>query len=136
MDSGDKYYLNSSLTMQKALETAYDDWNKNKIQNNEIYESDEIVVTPKNDEAAFMMSHHMNYEHQKPLETHHNVMASTITEEASDNEIEMTQDVHTKSNKSKQSSASPPPTTTAVPYYFGNPNVDLVRGIIHIYKDR
>ncbi len=31
--------------------------------------------------------------------------------------------------------ASASPATSEIPYLFGNPSVDIVKGFIHIYKD-
>jgi len=36
---------------------------------------------------------------------------------------------------SSSSLSSNVPSTTEIPYYYGNPTVDVIKGFIHIYKD-
>ena len=94
-DKNSFHNRNNSLTMQKALETAYDDWNKNK--------------------SELLVSNEEGYKEGK----------SEILSENVDSIVQVT-------------SPLPPPhltTTPPISYYFGNPLVDLVKGIMHIYKD-
>ena len=99
---------NNSLTMQKALETAYDDWNKNKTDSSSTNDDQEVV------ETSHTKSEILNEEN----ETQHVQADTTITQ--------------TTPEASTISVAS----TTPISYYFGNPLVDLVKGIMHIYKDK
>ena len=90
LNKNSTFNRNNSLTMQKALETAYDDWNKNKPD-----------LAASNDEKE---------------------------ENKNKSEI-LNEDVHEIVQVSSLNA------TTPISYYFGNPLVDLVKGIMHIYKD-
>jgi hypothetical protein len=118
--------------MQKALETAYDDWNKSKTKdsyfdddyvveskhaqttNSEI-DSDQNIKIPVSDDIA---------DEQKPT------LPSLAMLDMNDDEC-----VVSKSKPVVAPIIVPPTPTASIAYYFGNPSIDLIRGIIHIYKD-
>ena len=86
------------MTMQQALETAYNDWNKQKsAQHDENLTQDVSNIIEESSELI-------------------NNSQSVITSSSSDS---------FKSFKH----------TTEIPFYYGNPTVDLVKGFVHIYKD-
>lgn len=83
----------NSMTMQTALETAYSDWNKDKIQASEIKN--------ENDQTGSVL-----------------ISEDNLTNPKIDEKTET-------DNK-----------TTGISFYYGNPTVDIVKGFIHIYKDK
>ena len=95
----------NAMTMQKALETAYNDWNREKVEQEQPVVADQLVSdgsnSIKNDENVVS--------EKSPTVTKKGSVEQTVTSEDQ--------------------------ATSEIAYYFGNPTVDLVKGFIHIYKD-
>ena len=111
---------NNSLTMQKALETAYDDWNKNKADQT-VEDNDTTTVNNSN-----------------KLETEENKTVDSAVKDVKQSESTIEKETVTKiaGSSSLMTNSNPSPTLTSIPYYSGNPLVDLVKGVMHIYKDK
>ncbi len=97
----------NAMTMQKALETAYNDWNREKVHKNEL----------KTEVGDEQFSDELN---------------TTLNE---DNVVSDKSPCVTNNKKDEQALVSEDQKTSEIAYYFGNPTVDLVKGFIHIYKD-
>ena len=96
-------FVANAMTMQQALETAYNDWNKQKS-------------TPTN----ATITHHETNNQEEVSPTKNQLVSSLETVE---NEV------------AESDSTLNSKWTTEIPFYYGNPTVDLVKGFIHIYKD-
>ncbi len=125
--------FNNSLTMQKALETAYDDWNKNKnkidtntdLNNHQLTSAltstiDSVIL----DEETFKKINPLNTEIA-------NKKALVEKEKHSEIISEETVTIITGGCLNNLKSS-----ISTIPYYCGNPTVDTVKGVLHIYKDR
>ncbi|CAF0909803.1 unnamed protein product [Brachionus calyciflorus] len=101
----------NSMTMQTALETAYSDWNREKINHN-ISEPEQSVESKTDSIGSVLISENndLNSETKKP----------TIVQE----------DIKTVNSKKEENK------TTEISFYYGNPTIDIVKGFIHIYKDK
>ena len=89
------------MTMQQALETAYNDWNKQKANNStEMNSNIECEVN--------------KFEEKKSQIRDETTLLPKVSESELCANIE---------------------STTEIPFYYGNPTVDLVKGFIHIYKN-
>ncbi len=97
----------NAMTMQKALETAYNDWNREKVQqvsqSTVKVDADELVVDAKSTQVEETVE-----SEKSPVVTKKIGTELTVADDKA---------------------------TTEIAYYFGNPTVDLVKGFIHIYKD-
>jgi hypothetical protein len=97
----------NAMTMQKALETAYNDWNREKVQqvsqSTVKVDADEPVVDAKSTQVEETV-----VSEKSPVVTKKIGTELTVADDKA---------------------------TTEIAYYFGNPTVDLVKGFIHIYKD-
>lgn len=152
--------VTNAMTMQKALETAYNDWNKDKLKSD---------ITENNDSTQQETSQPIPIENIKHLEqtTESPTLSSslpTINDFKSDeivikksNKLKNKQQLINKAKQQKSldeiskidndskttfdgacsssSVSSIVPSTTEIAYFYGNPTVDLVKGFIHIYKD-
>jgi len=189
--------VNNAMTMQKALETAYNDWNKEKQLNNTVdntinsntddfavdniqkeMSDDEMLITSDMKSLSIQAE---KKEHSLPIVINKNIDNLETLAESSilssslpiTNITKSSNDVTKKSShksknkqqimiKAKQqksldeltkiesvselksnpdgacsssSLSSNVPSTTEIPYYYGNPTVDVIKGFIHIYKD-
>ena len=93
------------MTMQQALETAYNDWNKQKANAPNVADSELLIQEEKS-----------------------SINSQTMTS------FETTENNNSDSDSDPKSSLISKE-TTEIPFYYGNPTVDLVKGFIHIYKD-
>ena len=103
-----KQLVDNAMTMQKALETAYNDWNKQKSPEPTSQVSEEPEASEKVGALARQVAQ---------MSTAENKITTSHPNSSTNTDIEM--------NKA----------TTEIAYMFGNPHVDLVKGFIHIYKD-
>jgi hypothetical protein len=127
--NNNKHCIHSSLTMQKALETAYDDWNKSKMKDDYLHEinNEDDVVTSKQTETTSKNEIDLNTQVSPSISDDVQILATVETSEK-ENVVNVKQ-------KSNITPPIVPATTTSIAYHFGNPSIDLIRGIIHIYKD-
>ncbi len=111
-------FVTNAMTMQNALETAYMDWNKDKSRhdNPSLNELDSITKVAEN-----MIIEDSN-EIRSVIKNDDNNDSSILTSK---------RDKKTSENESSKSSVL----TNEVPFYYGNPTVDIIKGFIHIYKD-
>lgn len=109
----------NAMTMQNALETAYNDWNKDKIVSKQVKTQNEPDEKGKIDLAI-------------------SAPAKSIENETKTDKIEISSDLsEPKINSSTLNSIIQEESskTTEISFYYGNPSVDIVKGFIHIYKD-
>lgn len=117
--------VDNALTMQKALETAYNDWNRQKSSEKQKSQSEKSV----NEDVVENKS---GYEDKQKNECQQ--VSSSGSVKGDGNSAEQ-QSCLTSSIDANSSVINSVEATSEIAYYYGNPTVDLVKGFIHIYKD-
>ena len=113
-NSAQQQFVTNAMTMQQALETAYNDWNKQKITS-----SPEINNT--NEQASIIVE-------EKDSKISHSTIETVEAKSSIISSFNMFE-------ANESNSILNVVNTTEIPFYYGNPTVDLVKGFIHIYKD-
>lgn len=152
--------VTNAMTMQKALETAYNDWNKDKVksdtneqistENNETTQPIPIEIIKhlgQTTESQTLSSSLPTINDFKPdeivskksnkLKNKQQLMSKAKQQKSLDEISKIDNDSKTTLDGACSSSSvsSIVPSTTEIAYFYGNPTVDLVKGFIHIYKD-
>jgi hypothetical protein len=114
-------FVTNAMTMQNALETAYMDWNKDKSRHDpSSNELDSITKVTEN-----MTIDDLNSNENKSI---------IKNDESNDSHI-FTSKSTKRDKKISENESSKSILTNEVPFYYGNPTVDIIKGFIHIYKD-
>ena len=105
----DQQFVANAMTMQQALETAYNDWNKQK----NAQQDSNIAQDAEQDSNRMEDVRGVSGKIPELINNSQSLITSASTD----------------------SFSSFKNTTEILPFYYGNPTVDLVKGFIHIYKD-
>lgn len=152
--------VNNALTMQKALETAYNDWNKEKESKpgSELVGNDKSDAMPpssmnkidsvtkqveelstSNRNSQIASETETNKSKEKPnhakseskKKSHHKSSTKLPNKET---ELKSSVLISTSDSTTASTKVEADQNTSEIAYIFGNPTVDLVKGFIHIYK--
>lgn len=116
LDNLNQHFVTNAMTMQTALETAYNDWNKQKTPSSNTTQAG-TNETPKETEVKT---------ETKPNNLNEVTLTNMIVDE-----------IDPKSNKTESELKADDSITSEmpIPFYCGNPTVDIVKGFLHIYKE-
>lgn len=148
-DSTNIQLVNNASTMQKALETAYNDWNKEKncdfeekldsekldLKNEKEMEKDEQKLLNKNDKNdskdVKVDLENTQKKIEQEMEKRSLLISSEFDLDKNKKKINESENISKANLSNKQNLTQ---ITSEIAYMFGNPTVDLVKGFIHIYK--
>ena len=141
-----QYLVNNAMTMQKALETAYNDWNKEKLNqvepvnveiraqeakmlNNTFQSNDQVLTVPaqNNVQSQSCLTIETNFDQYNYNHMMDTTELETFNETKPNDPVDNSTKTSTFNVKSRNNKE--------IPNYYEIPVVDLVKGFIHIYKD-